>query len=118
MLALMRLLSPPLAITRGRVTFDGRDLTALPERGMRELRGSQMAMIYQDPMTSLNPLMRIGAQVAEAMTAHGVAKGEAQRRSWNSWPGRDPDPSAPRSLPHSFRAGCGNAVIAIPARIR
>jgi oligopeptide/dipeptide ABC transporter ATP-binding protein len=116
MLALMRLLSPPLGITRGRVTFDGRDLTALPERGMRDLRGSQMAMIYQDPMTSLNPLMRIGAQVAEAMTAHGVAKSEAQRRSLELLARVEiPDPErTARSYPHEFSGGMRQrAVIAI-----
>ncbi len=121
MLALMRLLSPPLGITRGRVTFDGRDLTVLSERGMRELRGSQMAMIYQDPMTSLNPLMRIGAQVAEAMTAHGVARSEAQRRSLELLARVEiPDPErTARSYPHEFSGGMRQrAVIAIALAMR
>ena len=121
MLALMRLLSLPLGITRGRVTFDGRDLTALPERDMRELRGSQMAMVYQDPMTSLNPLMRIGAQVAEAMTAHGVAKSEAQRRSLELLARVEiPDPErTARSYPHEFSGGMRQrAVIAIALAMR
>lgn len=121
MLALMRLLSPPLGITRGRVIFDGRDLTAIPERGMREVRGSQMAMIYQDPVTSLNPLMRIGTQVAEAMTAHGVAKDEAQRRTLELLARVEiPDPErTARSYPHEFSGGMRQrAVIAIALAMR
>ncbi|MEK6721847.1 MAG: ABC transporter ATP-binding protein [Chloroflexota bacterium] len=121
MLALMRLLAPPLAITRGRIAFDGHDLTSLSEREMRELRGSQMAMIYQDPMTSLNPLMRIGAQVAEAMTAHGVANSEARRRSLELLARVEiPDPErTARSYPHEFSGGMRQrAVIAIALAMR
>jgi oligopeptide/dipeptide ABC transporter ATP-binding protein len=116
MLALMRLLAPPLAITRGRVAFEGRDLTALPEREMRALRGTGLAMIYQDPMTSLNPLMRIGDQVAEAMTAHGVATTEAHRRTLELLARVEiPDPErTARSYPHEFSGGMRQrAVIAI-----
>ncbi|HSW43187.1 MAG TPA: ABC transporter ATP-binding protein [Patescibacteria group bacterium] len=116
MLALMRLLAPPLAITRGRVAFEGRDLTALPEHGMQALRGSGLAMIYQDPMTSLNPLMRIGDQVAEAMTAHGVATDEARRRTLELLARVEiPDPQrTARAYPHEFSGGMRQrAVIAI-----
>jgi len=121
MLALMRLLSPPLGITRGRVTLDGRDLTLLSEREMRELRGSQMAMIYQDAVASLNPLMRIGAQVAEAMTAHGVAKGEAERRSLELLARVEiPDPErTARAYPHEFSGGMRQrAMIAMALAMR
>jgi len=121
MLALMRLLSPPLAITRGRVVFEGTELTSLPERGMRGLRGSRIAMIYQDPMTSLNPLMRIGAQVAEAMTAHGVANDEADRRTLELLARVEiPDPErTARSYPHEFSGGMRQrAVIAIALAMR
>jgi oligopeptide/dipeptide ABC transporter ATP-binding protein len=121
MLALMRLLAPPLAITRGRVAFEGRDLTALPERGMRALRGSGLAMIYQDPMTSLNPLMRIGDQVAEAMTAHGVASDEARRRTLELLARVEiPDPERTvRAYPHEFSGGMRQrAVIAIALAMR
>lgn len=121
MLALMRLLSPPLGITRGRIGFDGRDLAVLPEHQMRDLRGSQIAMIYQDPMTSLNPLMRIGAQVAEAMTAHGIAKSEARRRSLELLARVEiPDPErTARSYPHEFSGGMRQrAMIAIALAMR
>ena len=68
-LALMRLL-PPSASVRGAIRFDGRDLLALPPDDMRRLRGSAIAMIFQEPMTALNPVMRIGDQIAEALRAH------------------------------------------------
>jgi oligopeptide/dipeptide ABC transporter ATP-binding protein len=121
MLALMRLLSPPLRIGRGRVTFDGRELTSLPERQMRDLRGRQIAMIYQDPMTSLNPLMRIGDQVAEGLTAHGIGKGEARRRALDLLARVEmPDPErTARSYPHEFSGGMRQrAVIALALAMR
>src|SRR5262249_34264264 len=69
-LCLMRLVPPPGRITGGQVLFQGRDLLTLPEREMRELRGAQMAMIFQEPMTALNPVLTVGSQVAEAVWLH------------------------------------------------
>ncbi len=67
-LSLLRLLPDHTAwISGGRIDFDGLDLAALPERRMRDVRGRQIAMIFQEPMSALNPLMTIGAQVAEAV---------------------------------------------------
>ena len=71
--SILRLLQPPGRITGGRVMFDGRDLLALPEREMREVRGARIALIFQEPMTALNPVMRVGDQIAEALTVHGRA---------------------------------------------
>ena len=107
MLAVMRLLTPPLEMTRGKVRLEGRDTTALSEREMRELRGSQMAMVYQDPMTSLNPLVRIGDQVIESMTAHGVAKAEASQRALTTLARVEmPDPGrVARAYPHELSGG-------------
>jgi peptide/nickel transport system ATP-binding protein len=68
-LALLRLL-PPTARVTGSIRFDGRELLALPEAEMRKLRGEEIAMIFQEPMTALNPVMRIGEQVGEALLAH------------------------------------------------
>jgi oligopeptide/dipeptide ABC transporter ATP-binding protein len=71
-LALMRLL-PPAAHATGEIFFsngDSRDLLQLPDDGMRKLRGSHIAMIFQEPMTALNPVMRVGDQIAEAVRAH------------------------------------------------
>ncbi len=68
-LAILRLL-PPQARVTGRIVFDGNDLLALPEDRMRAIRGAGISMIFQEPMTALNPVMRIGDQVAEAVLAH------------------------------------------------
>ena len=121
MLAIMRLLALPLVINRGSVRFDGRELTGLPEQQMRDLRGDRIAMVYQDPMTSLNPLMRIGDQVAEAMTAHGVAKDEARRRTIELLAQVElPDPERmARSYPHEYSGGMRQrAVIAMALAMR
>jgi oligopeptide/dipeptide ABC transporter ATP-binding protein len=70
-LALMRLLPPqPAANVSGEIVFDGRDLASLPERQMRAMRGRDLAMVFQDPMTSLNPVLRIGEQIEETIRAH------------------------------------------------
>ncbi|WP_263382539.1 ATP-binding cassette domain-containing protein [Granulicella arctica] len=68
-LALLRLL-PPTARLTGSIRFDGIDLFNLPESAMRRHRGRNIAMIFQEPMTALNPVMRVGAQVGEALQAH------------------------------------------------
>ncbi len=68
-LAMMRLL-PPSASVSGSVTFNIEDLLALPEEAMRRHRGQSIAMIFQEPMTALNPVMKVGRQIAEALLAH------------------------------------------------
>ena len=80
-LAIMRLL-PPQAGTTGKIFFSGKDLLSLPEETMRGLRGARISMIFQEPMTALNPVMRVGDQVAEAVLAHhSVSKAEAWQRT-------------------------------------
>ena len=69
--AVLRLLQSPGRVTAGRVLFEGRDLLTLPERGMRRIRGARISLIFQEPMTALNPVMRVGDQIAEALTVHG-----------------------------------------------
>jgi peptide/nickel transport system ATP-binding protein len=71
-LGIMGLL-PPQARISGSVRFEGRDLTTTPPNQLRTLRGSRMAMIFQEPMTALNPVMRVGDQIAEAVLAHANA---------------------------------------------
>jgi ABC-type dipeptide/oligopeptide/nickel transport system ATPase component len=79
--SILRLVQPPGRITGGRVLFQGRDLLTLPEREMRSVRGAGISLIFQEPTTALNPVMRIGAQIAEALTVHGKATREAARAS-------------------------------------
>ena len=69
-LSVMRLVPPPGRIAAGRVLFEGQDLLDLPPAAMRDIRGNRIAMIFQEPMTSLNPVFTIGDQIAEAMRAH------------------------------------------------
>jgi peptide/nickel transport system ATP-binding protein len=68
-LAILRLLDPAASV-EGRIAFDGGDLVALPAEEMRRLRGREIAMIFQEPMTALNPVMPVGEQIAEAVRVH------------------------------------------------
>jgi peptide/nickel transport system ATP-binding protein len=72
-LSVMRLVPPPGRIAAGRVMFDGRDLLSLAPQEMRDIRGNRIAMIFQEPMTSLNPVFTVGDQITEAMRAHDRA---------------------------------------------
>jgi peptide/nickel transport system ATP-binding protein len=79
-LAMLRLLPQPAGrITGGQVYLDGEDLTALPEVEMRRVRGRRIAMIFQEPMTSLNPVLAIGDQIGESLRQHHGMKGRAAR---------------------------------------
>ncbi|MDR2239418.1 MAG: ABC transporter ATP-binding protein [Zoogloeaceae bacterium] len=76
-LSLMRLLPDAGRIAGGQVWLNGRDLLALPEAQMREVRGREMAMIFQEPATSLNPVLTVGAQIGEVLRRHADLHGEA-----------------------------------------
>jgi len=79
--AILRLLQPPGRVTGGQVMFEGQDLLALSEREMRNVRGARISLIFQEPMTALNPVMRVGEQIAEALTVHGSSHTEAHARA-------------------------------------
>ncbi len=73
---------PPAKIVAGEVMYDGRDLTTLSEGQMQHIRGNEVSMIFQDPMTSLNPTLKIGTQITETILAHrDVSKQEARKRA-------------------------------------
>jgi oligopeptide/dipeptide ABC transporter ATP-binding protein len=82
-LSIMGLLpQPPAKIVGGSVRFEGFDLTALPDKNLEEIRGQEIAMIFQDPMTSLNPTLKIGTQIMETMQHHlGLSKSAARKRA-------------------------------------
>lgn len=78
--ALMGLIGPPGKVTADRMEFDGIDLRGLNERGYRRLRGARMSLVMQDPKFSLNPVIRIGEQVGEALRFHRRMSARARRR--------------------------------------
>ncbi|MFI8457159.1 ABC transporter ATP-binding protein [Kitasatospora sp. NPDC085464] len=80
-LALLRMLPPGGRITAGSVELAGQDLGALPEQALRTLRGRRIAMVFQDPMSSLNPVLTVGRQLDEALRAHGGRRPKAERTS-------------------------------------
>jgi peptide/nickel transport system ATP-binding protein len=81
-LSIMRLIPPAGRITSGSVLFKGKDLLKLSDEEMRDIRGNRIAMVFQDPMTSLNPVFTIGNQVAEGLRIHrGLSKKEAEREA-------------------------------------
>jgi len=82
-LSVMRLIpNPPGRITGGEVIFDGQDLLKMSEEEMRDLRGNRIAMIFQDPMTSLNPVLTIGQQITESLVLHlKLSQSEARSRA-------------------------------------
>jgi peptide/nickel transport system ATP-binding protein len=82
-MSILRLLPmPPARIAGGRIEFDGRNLLDLPEAEMRRVRGNSISMIFQEPMTSLNPVLTIGRQIAEALMLHrGMSDKQAMTRA-------------------------------------
>ncbi|WP_431205390.1 ABC transporter ATP-binding protein [Bradyrhizobium betae] len=106
--ALMGLLPDTVSTTSGEIMFEGRDLLKLDEDGWRDLRGRRLAMIFQEPMTALNPLMRIGDQMAEMFEAHGLLT-PGERRAKALSLAREvglPDPERiVRAYPHQLSGG-------------
>ncbi|HEY7059131.1 MAG TPA: ABC transporter ATP-binding protein [Vicinamibacterales bacterium] len=79
-LSILRLVDRPGRIAGGRVRFDGRELMDLDEAAMQAVRGAGISLIFQEPMTALNPVFTIGSQIAETLEVHGLARGRAARQ--------------------------------------
>jgi peptide/nickel transport system ATP-binding protein len=113
-LAALRLIPSPGKITRGSIHFDGQDLQALSEKEMRRIRGGKIAMIFQDPMTSLNPVFTVGEQIAESVRLHkNLAKSESQHAAIAALRRvRIPDPERRvRQYPHELSGGMRQRVM-------
>lgn len=106
-LAIMRLVRAPGKITGGRVLFEGRDLAALPEAEMRLVRGKDIAMVFQNPLTSLNPLMRIDRHFLEAIKTHKpeIKKDEALKLIRDILEDLGIEPSRMGAFPHQLSGG-------------
>jgi peptide/nickel transport system ATP-binding protein len=102
------LVDPPGRVVSGQILFNGRDLVGLPEAEWRTLRGAKIAMIFQDPMMTLNPVLRIETQMVEAVLAHeDVGREEARRRARDALGqvGISSPDERLRAYPHQFSGG-------------
>jgi len=113
-LAVMGLLGRGGKVEHGSVVFGGRDLLALPERQLRQVRGREIAMIFQDPMSSLNPVLTIGEQITEAIRAHQRARrhdANARAAQLLQMVGIPAGEAALRRYPHEFSGGMRQRVM-------
>lgn len=100
-------------IKKGSISFEGQDLLQLSEQQLRELRGRKIAMVFQDPMTSLNPVMSVGDQIAEVLTIHNpdMSKEEVEKRVENTLSMVGILPSRKKDYPHQFSGGMKQRVV-------
>ncbi len=112
--AILKLVRPPGRVAAKRLSFDGIDLQACDERAMRAIRGRRISMVMQDPKFSLNPVMPVGTQIAEAYRLHGQSSAaEAKRRALEMLQAvriRDPE-RVYRAYPHEVSGGMGQRVM-------
>ena len=114
-MSILRLLASTGRIKEGEVLFEGKDLTKVPQKQLWDIRGGKIAMIFQDPMSSLNPLARVGKQVEEMIATHepNLSKQERQARALELFRlVRIPEPEKRyRSYPHEFSGGMRQRVM-------
>jgi len=114
-LAILGLVPKPTGhVTGGQIRFQGEDLVAAPERRMREVRGNEISMIFQEPMTSLNPVCRVGEQIAETLRFHrGFGRARAEQAAVEMLKAvRIPDAERrAREFPHQFSGGMRQRVM-------
>ena len=111
--SIMRILpDPPAKIRGGEIWLNGEDLLSLPEAKMRSIRGGKVSMVFQDPMTALNPTMRIGAQIQEMILLHkNVTKKEAEEMAKEMLEMVGIPASRYREYPHQFSGGMKQRVV-------
>jgi oligopeptide/dipeptide ABC transporter ATP-binding protein len=113
-MSIARLVSPPGKIVDGQILLNGRDLLSLSELQMRQTRGAQLSMVFQEPMTALNPVLQVGFQIAEAVLAHeNVSKQEAWSRAVDAMKVVSiPDPEKrARDYPHHLSGGMRQRIL-------
>ena len=104
--------TPPAKFVKGEVWFDGQNLYDLKEEEMRQIRGGRISMVFQDPMTALNPVKRVGWQIAEAIRYHSdVSKKEADARAIEMLKLVGISPDRFREYPHQFSGGMKQRVV-------
>jgi peptide/nickel transport system ATP-binding protein len=111
--SILRLLPPAGRIASGEIRFEGRDLLTLDARAMQAVRGARISLIFQEPMTALNPVMRVGEQVAEALYVHGHGRAEARQKAVELLEAvRIPEPARhAREYPHQLSGGMRQRVM-------
>ena len=112
-LAIMGLVDPPGRITEGDVRLFGKPLIGLPEVEYRRVRGRELAMVFQDPLSALNPVRRVGDQIAEAARVHGASRSSAWKRAVDVLErvGVVPAPIRARAFPHELSGGMRQRVM-------
>ena len=111
--SILRILqSPPAKTISGSIVFEGRDLLTLSEKEMREVRGNKIAMIFQDPMTALNPIEKVGFQIAEAIALHNpITKADAAKRACDLLEMVGIQADRYSEYPHQFSGGMKQRVV-------
>ncbi len=111
--SILRILpTPPAKLMSGEILFEGKDLLQLPEKAMRKVRGNKIAMIFQDPMTALNPIETVGFQIAETIRLHNkVHRSEANRRACDMFETVGIPMERFNDYPHQFSGGMKQRVV-------
>lgn len=111
-LSILRLIPPPGKIIDGKIVFDGMDITSMPEDEIIKIRGKRISMVFQDPMTSLDPLMKIGDHLIETIMVHeNVSREEAEKRAKELLESVGILPDRFNDYPHQFSGGMRQRVM-------
>jgi len=111
-LSILRLIPPPGKIVDGKIVFDGMDITSMPEDEIIKIRGKRISMVFQDPMTSLDPLMKIGDHLIETIMVHeNVSREEAEKRAKELLESVGILPDRFNDYPHQFSGGMRQRVM-------